>query len=393
MFRHSLAIALLFILASVGTLPAQVPQLISYQGRIVANQVNFDGTGQFKFALVNAEGSASYWSNDGSSAEGSEPETAVALPVSKGLYSVLLGDATQPNMAILPATVFTHGDVHLRVWFNDGVHGFQQLSPDRRIAAVGYAMMADSVVDGAITSAKLADGAVTSEKLAPNVVQSVNLAPGAVGSTHLASDITLNGTTTGNINGSATSFTGMLSGDVTGTQNNTSISDATVTGKKLTGFAPTSGEINSSDTILSAISKISANTSGSIKKVDRQSISVASSTTSNSYQVIATLTTRNIGESGCYLINFNCQGAVANTGHQGVFVLSINNVDITSTQRTFINTVNSTGGDYRSFTHLITSAPEGTVISIKLRSTLNGQGVSVLSGSLTIDGVPQGSVQ
>ncbi len=193
MFRHSLAIALLFILASVGTLSAQVPQIISYQGRIVANQVNFDGTGQFKFALVNAEGSASYWSNDGSSAEGSEPETAVALPVSKGLYSVLLGDATKPNMTILPATVFTHGDVHLRVWFNDGVHGFQQLSPDRRIAAVGYAMMAETVADGSITSAKLADGAVTSEKLAPNVVQSANLAPGAVGNTQLANpSITIN---------------------------------------------------------------------------------------------------------------------------------------------------------------------------------------------------------
>lgn len=193
MFRHSLAIALLFILASVGTLSAQVPQLISYQGRIVANQVNFDGTGQFKFALVNTEGSTSYWSNDGSSAEGSEPETAVALPVSKGLYSVLLGDATKPNMTILPATVFTHGDVHLRVWFNDGVHGFQQLSPDRRIAAVGYAMMAETVADGSITSAKLADGAVTSEKLAPNVVQSANLAPGAVGNTQLANpSITIN---------------------------------------------------------------------------------------------------------------------------------------------------------------------------------------------------------
>jgi hypothetical protein len=65
-------------------------------------------------------------------------------------------------MSIVPATVFTHGDVHLRVWFSDGVNGFQQLTPDRRIAAVGYAMMADSVSDGAITTAKIADGAVVS---------------------------------------------------------------------------------------------------------------------------------------------------------------------------------------------------------------------------------------
>lgn len=177
---------LLSALAGLGLLSAQVPQLISYQGRIVANQVNFDGTGQFKFALVNADGSATYWSNDGTSTAGGEPAAAVALPVSKGLYSVLLGDATRPGMTILPATVFTHGDVHLRVWFSDGVNGFQQLSPDRRIAAVGYAMMAESVVDGAITTGKIADGAVTSEKLAPGVVQTGNLALGAVGNAQLA---------------------------------------------------------------------------------------------------------------------------------------------------------------------------------------------------------------
>lgn len=181
-----LSTALLSALAGLGPLSAQVPQLISYQGRIVADQVNFDGTGQFKFALVNADGSATYWSNDGSSTSGGEPAAAVDLPVSKGLYSVLLGDATQPGMTMLPATVFTHGDVHLRVWFSDGVNGFQQLSPDRRIAAVGYAMMAESVVDGAITTGKIADGAVTSEKLAPGVVQTDNLALGAVGNAQLA---------------------------------------------------------------------------------------------------------------------------------------------------------------------------------------------------------------
>jgi len=180
------SVVLLTALAGLGLLSAQVPQLISYQGRIIANQVNFDGTGQFKFALVNADGSATYWSNDGSSTAGGEPAAAVDLPVSKGLYSVLLGHATGPGMTVLPATVFTHGDVHLRVWFSDGVNGFQQLSPDRRIAAVGYAMMAESVVDGAITTGKIADGAVTSEKLAPGVVQTDNLALGAVGNAQLA---------------------------------------------------------------------------------------------------------------------------------------------------------------------------------------------------------------
>lgn len=53
-----------FILAA----HSQVPQIISYQGTISAAGSNFNGLGQFKFALVNSNGTASFWSNDGSSA-------------------------------------------------------------------------------------------------------------------------------------------------------------------------------------------------------------------------------------------------------------------------------------------------------------------------------------
>jgi hypothetical protein len=246
--------ALILLLAT--TLHAQVPQLINYQGRVVVDGVNFDGAGQFKFALVNASGSTSYWSNDGSSVAGGEPTNAVTLAVSKGLYSVLLGDATLPNMTIVPATVFANGDVHLRVWFNDGVTGFQQLTPDRRIAAVGYAMMADSVVDGAVTTAKIADGAVTAEKLAAGVVQSGNIATSAVGSAQLATDLTLGGITTGtfsgsltgnvtgNVSGSAASFLGTLMGEVTGTQGATVITDGAITPSKIAEGAVTGAKIS-----------------------------------------------------------------------------------------------------------------------------------------------------
>ena len=146
------ALALL-LLVTATALHAQVPQLINYQGRVAVGTVNFDGSGAFKFALVNGDGTATYWSNDGTSAAGSEPTAAVALTVIKGIYSVLLGDATRPHMTLVPATVFTHGDVRLRVWFSDGSNGSQLLSPDNRIAAVGYALMADSVSDDAITRA------------------------------------------------------------------------------------------------------------------------------------------------------------------------------------------------------------------------------------------------
>ncbi|MDB4808999.1 formylglycine-generating enzyme family protein [Verrucomicrobiales bacterium] len=125
---------------------AQVPQMINYQGRVAGGDppVNFDGNGKFKFALVNGTGSTSYWSNDGTSAAGSEPTTAVTLPVTKGLHSVLLG----ANMTAIPNTVFANPDVHLRVWFDDGTNGSQLLTPDQRIAAVGYAMVASSLQPG-----------------------------------------------------------------------------------------------------------------------------------------------------------------------------------------------------------------------------------------------------
>jgi hypothetical protein len=147
---------------------SQVPQLINYQGRVAVNNVNFDGGGQFKFALVNGDGTTTYWSNDGTSTAGSQPSAAVSLTVTKGLYSVLLGDATLPNMQIIPNSVFDNGDVRLRVWFNDGMHGFQWLAPDQRVAAVGYAIMAataQTVPDGAITTAKLANNAVGTAQL------------------------------------------------------------------------------------------------------------------------------------------------------------------------------------------------------------------------------------
>ena len=189
----SFAVAALCSLAFlIAPASAQVPQLINYQGRVAVGTVNFDGSGAFKFALVNGDGTATYWSNDGTSTAGSEPTAAVTLTVTKGLYSVLLGDATLPHMTVVPATVFTNADVRLRVWFNDGTNGSQLLTPDQRIAAVGYAMMAgnaavaQTVPDGAITSAKIAAGAVGSAHIGANAVQAANIAPGSVGTGQLA---------------------------------------------------------------------------------------------------------------------------------------------------------------------------------------------------------------
>jgi hypothetical protein len=142
-------------------LAAQVPNLLNYQGRVAVGTTNFNGTGTFRFALVNANGSTVYWRNSADTAPADGvPDTGVSLTVTRGLYSVLLGDTSLPGMALIPATVWANADVRLRVWFNDGTSGNQLLTPDQRLAPNGY------LPAGVVTAAQIADGSITSAKLA-----------------------------------------------------------------------------------------------------------------------------------------------------------------------------------------------------------------------------------
>lgn len=175
------ALPLFSSLALAGSVLAQVPHMLDYQGRVAVNGANFDGTGQFKFALVDAAGTTTYWSHDGTSSAGSPPASFLSIPITKGLYAVRLGDVALANMSPLTPSVLAHPDVRLRVWFNDGANGFQHLQPDRRIAAVAYALLAEDVPPGSISTEELADGAVTSAKLAPGSVTIDKLAPGVGG--------------------------------------------------------------------------------------------------------------------------------------------------------------------------------------------------------------------
>lgn len=159
---------------------AQVPQLIHYQGRVTKNSSNLDGPGQFKFSFVNSNGTVTFWSNDGTGSGGREPVSAVSVLVDKGAFSVTLGDTSLTNMTPVPPTVFTNSDVRLRIWFTDGGPPFQLLSPDQRVTAVAYAMVATTVPDGAITGAKLAPGSVSAANIAPGSIGTAQLSDGGV---------------------------------------------------------------------------------------------------------------------------------------------------------------------------------------------------------------------
>lgn len=189
-----LTILLTFLLTTTQLFAAAgVPQMIPYAGTIEVksgeNMVKFNGNGQFKFAIISqgcedteeATPCTSLWSNDWSKTDGSEPTNQVTITVNNGSFSVKLGDISITNMLAIPDSVFAFpNDVtYLRIWFNDGVTGPQQLSPDRQLVSVPYAYRASTadnvgtgqIADGSITTAKIANGAVGSAQINTAQVQ------------------------------------------------------------------------------------------------------------------------------------------------------------------------------------------------------------------------------
>jgi trimeric autotransporter adhesin len=99
-----------------------------------------------------------YWSNDGTSVNGSEPSNGVSVAVSGGLFTVVLGDATLPNMTAIPPSLFTtQTSLQLVIWFNDGVSGFGMLTPAQILTPTPYATFANSASNllGALPAAQV----------------------------------------------------------------------------------------------------------------------------------------------------------------------------------------------------------------------------------------------
>ncbi|MDH5547888.1 MAG: hypothetical protein OEZ43_20105 [Gammaproteobacteria bacterium] len=171
-----------------------IPLMIPYAGEVSVGGEEFDGTGLFKFAIVNRsctvnaeqDQCVTLWSNDGSSVKGAEPTGAVQIVVSDGDFQVKLGDTSLSTMTAIPASVFSHEFTYLRTWFDDGTNGSQQLTNDRQLVSVPYAYRAEkannadravnadnatNIVAGGVTTNALADGAVGATKINKAEVQ------------------------------------------------------------------------------------------------------------------------------------------------------------------------------------------------------------------------------
>ncbi|MBI3610170.1 MAG: hypothetical protein HY204_05655 [Nitrospirae bacterium] len=129
---------------------SSIPLMIPHSGTVSVGGTLFNGNGLFKFAIVNkdctqniAATCATLWSNDNTLGAGVEPAAAVTIPVTNGAFTVKLGDTGLTNMLDIPTTVFNNAETYLRIWFNDGATGSQQLSPDRQLVSVPYAYQAE----------------------------------------------------------------------------------------------------------------------------------------------------------------------------------------------------------------------------------------------------------
>lgn len=125
-----------------------VPQLINYQGAVTVNGEPFGSaasqTGYFWFGIAGSDGIIQ-WSSDGNST----PVEFESIWVTNGQYHVILGD---PDiMPPFSAGLFTQDELYLRIWFNDGTTGPQQLAPDKRLTSQAYALNSDTL-DGQLSS-------------------------------------------------------------------------------------------------------------------------------------------------------------------------------------------------------------------------------------------------
>lgn len=123
--RYTVWVALV-LMALPGVARAQSPGVLNYQGRVSADGTNFTGNGFFVFSIHDTDG-AILWASGDFPIEGTTdlPKAAWRLAVKDGIYQIHLGDTAAGMPALDVGRLRAAANPFLRVWFTDGVKGWQ----------------------------------------------------------------------------------------------------------------------------------------------------------------------------------------------------------------------------------------------------------------------------
>ncbi len=140
-----------------------------------------------------------YWSNDGTSVNGSEPATNVTVAVTNGLFTVVLGDTTISNMAAIPVSVFNQQNLQLQIWFNDGTHGFAALNPPQPLTPTPYAVYANNASNANYATTAGSAGSVAAANITGTISVAATNITGTIPTTELPVSVITNGASGVNI--------------------------------------------------------------------------------------------------------------------------------------------------------------------------------------------------
>jgi len=153
MTRAIISGIIVFFLLAQSSL-TDIPKTMSYQGLLTQTSGTpvADSSYNLTFNLYSTNsGGTPLWT-----------ENHLSVSVVKGIFNVILGSITPLNLLF-----------DQQYWLGIQVGG-TELTPRVKLTSVPYSFSALTVVDGAITTAKLFDNAVTADKIQPNIVSSID---------------------------------------------------------------------------------------------------------------------------------------------------------------------------------------------------------------------------
>lgn len=196
--------------------------ILPHQGRVSVSGTPFDGNASFQFALVDQAGNI-VWNHEGGTVS-TDPTSVLTLEVINGFYKCNLGDNSFNGMASLSTDLFDiNNQLSLRIWFDDGINGLEQLGTDQPLHVAPYALSASYTRTPAdLISSQLGES-ISSQASASGISES-NL-------TNRISLLAANASDTGQITSATIDPT--LLNDLNRTRESNDIADGNITKEKL----------------------------------------------------------------------------------------------------------------------------------------------------------------